>query len=236
MQPAVMMGITTTIITNKFDSGHFAMKKYIFISPRPGSGVNTVAVNLAVGLTRMKFSVCLVSSNEKLSEWLTGPEGSQRTLLARNPDLTWVYQTHANIDCPADYLFYIPATPEEVAKALKNRRDALIFCIMDLGDDLLSINNINQYVANMDEISRGIDLFIPNKVKPGEWEKSSAFLMELASQFGYERIADTLPYCEAIHDLAKERQSVWDLPDNYSNRKAAFQRLAENVLELDNRS
>jgi hypothetical protein len=78
------------------------------------------------------------SANEKLSELADRPGGSQRTLLARTRPHLGLSDT-CKYRLPGDLAFYIPATPEGSGKGFKNRRDALIFCIMDLGDDLLSI-------------------------------------------------------------------------------------------------
>lgn len=209
------------------------MKELIFLSPKPGGGVHTIAVNLAIGLSNQKLHVQLLSIYKGLDQWLKNTGSKPDTLLDRNTGLTWIQDDLDPGDYPdgIDFLLFIPNEKEGLKKSLA-RKNAQVLCVIDMtSDNINNIAKVSQAVKDIDPL-RDIALFIPNKVKPGEWEQSSAMVFELAEKYGWEKIADSIPYCEAIHDLPKEKQSVWELPDNYSNRKAAFQSLVDAVALL----
>lgn len=203
------------------------MKELIILSSRPGAGVNTIAVNLAVGLARQNYRVHVVTMCEQIVQWLTS-SNIQTALPDGNPGLIVRDQWP---DQEAEYILYIPQTNEDISKILQHW-PYLILCVVDgAKDDLKGLVSLNYYLQSILEKSKGIDLIIPNKIKPGDWD-SMKFIDNLAQEFGWDQIADSIPFCEAIHDLLKENKSVWDLPKQYSNRQAAFLSLVEKVIEL----
>lgn len=203
------------------------MKELIILSSRPGAGVNTIAVNLAVGLARLNYRVYVVTMCEQIVQWLTS-SNIQTALPDGNPGFIVQEQWP---DQEADYLLYIPQTKEDISKILQHW-PYLVLCVIDEGkDDLKELVSLNHYLQNILDKSKGIDVIVPNKIKPGDWE-SIKFIDNLAQEFGWDQIADSIPFCEAIHDLSKENKSVWDLPKQYSNRQAAFLSLVEKVVEL----
>ncbi len=210
------------------------MRELIILAPKPGGGVHTIAVNIAIGLSRLNLHVQLSSRCEGLTEWLVNKGSRNSSLLERNPGFIWnpnTSFTYHDFQEKLDYLLLTPSSRDDLKESLATK-DALVLCVVDMNtDDLDSIAAVSLALTDIDPL-REIDLFIPNKVKPGEWEKSSAMVFELAEKYGWEKIADSIPYCEAIHDLRKEKQSVWELPDNYNNRKTAFQSLVDTVNEL----
>jgi hypothetical protein len=214
-------------------------KMLLLLSPQTGAGVNVIAVNLAIGLTRYDHLVLLGSADQLpvLTTWLEYPGNYQNTLLGRHPNLKWQQQLemseYENINGkPMDYLVYITGEEEKTLEVWKKYRP-LVLCIVDAGkDNMGGITSIDKRFRSYSTEWHGIDLVIPNKARPGEWEKSSRLLSDLAQLLGWERLADPIPYCEAIHDLPLGHKSVWDLPMQYSNRQEAFQRLVEKVMGL----
>ncbi|MEA1962093.1 MAG: hypothetical protein U9N81_12650 [Bacillota bacterium] len=77
---------------------------------------------------------------------------------------------------------------------------------------------------------RGINLVLPTKINTNEWESNTNNLFAIGDYFGYERIADLLPFCERIHDLPKDGKTVWQL--RQKNIQDAFNRLLERVEDL----
>ena len=211
------------------------MKELVLISPKPGAGVNTIAVNLAVGLARLNYRVLIDSMCEQITRWLTASGSSQSALLDRNPGLIFNKQSkgpgNGSLNTQqADYLICLPRLKEEIVE-IRQQRSCLIMGIIDRPEYLKELISLNQYLQSIQDKSKGIDIIVPNKIKPGDWD-SIRFVDNLAKVFGYNKIADSIPFCEAIHDLPDENKSVWDLPRQYSNRQAAFQSLVEKVVQI----
>ncbi|MGI6435757.1 MAG: hypothetical protein ACOX0F_10400 [Syntrophomonadaceae bacterium] len=215
------------------------MKPILLLSPHPGAGVATVSVNLAAGLIEAGNKVLLVSMGEdpRLKQWLEKAVDARGSLLSRHPGLVWQqFPDEADFrlgdgEYP-DYLLIMAGSIDKI-QAVIQETPALILCIIDgVKHSCEDIMALDQQLKRITSASRGIDLLVPNKVQPGEWEESSRLLLCLGEQWGWERVADPLPYCEAIHDLPLEGKTVWELPAQYSNRQAAFQSLVEQVRQF----
>lgn len=213
------------------------MESIILLSPQSGAGVNTIAVNLGIGLARADSVVRLLSNYDRLSDWLTSPGNKHNSLLDRNPCFDWQSPSSNTSGFTAgktiDYLLHVPQSREMLA-ALLNNHTTLILCVIDgANGDIKTVLDLEEYVKTIRKDAGGIDLIVPNKIKPGEWSENSQLIFDLAEELGWDKIADPIPYCEAIHDLPKENQSVWELPSQYKNRQAAFQSLVDKILEMD---
>lgn len=212
------------------------MKNILLISARPGAGVMTIAVNLATGLARCGSQVLISSfqSNPTFTTWLQGSRESANGLLECYANLKLVewpefLAGESNLEKSYDYWLGICGGDLEKIARWKGK-ELQVLCIFDAVKD--ASEEIITIERKMRQLSReliGIDLLVPNKVHPGEWKKSSDLILDLSNQLGWEKVADPIPFCEAIHDLPKERKSVWELPDYYNNRKQAFQSLLERV-------
>jgi len=214
------------------------------LSPGPGSGKTTVLVNLGIGLQRKGYRILLatVGSDHIIHPWL-GPIGQK----AIGPRLI-IETTSHNVD-----LFIMPDN-NEYSSYLNIAEDFYDYILVDASSDLATVcketiaaniimtcieagledNRIFELEIQLRQLSqgaRGIDLIVPSKARAGEWEANALQLTVLAEYFGEDRIADFIPFCEAIHDLPGEKKSVWDLPQHYSNRKQAFDHLVNKVLD-----
>lgn len=215
------------------------MVNIVLLAVRPGAGVNTIALNLGIGLSHYKNKVLLTSSYVSLSDWLGCGGTRESSLLQRNPAFSWRLLSDNNgsisqdIASGMDYCLYVPPHKEWLAGFL-NIFPALVLSVIDGSQAVLSdIKALNDYLKNLRPDGRGIDLVVPNKVKPGEWSENSQLIFDLAEYLGWDKIADPIPHCEALHDLPREHMSVWELPAQYKNRRAAFQSLVDRVLELN---
>lgn len=213
------------------------MTPLLLLSPSPRAGVCTVSVNLAAGLTKAGNDVLLISleDDQRLEQWLESVANASGSLLDRHPGLKWLrlekadYRLHDTER--ADYLLIMAGNMERTQAVLREI-PARTVCVMDGTEhNSLDIMGLDERLRRLAPASRGIDLLVPNKVQPGEWEESSRLLLNLGEQLGWDKVADPLPYCEAIHDLPLEGKTVWELPAQYSNRQAAFQSLVEQVLQ-----
>ena len=207
-------------------------------APQPGAGVNTIALNLGIRLTHFQNRVCLSSGCARLADWLNRPGQRENSLLERNPGFSWQllsgHEPHneAIANGSFDYHLYVPAGQNWPADFPIQDR-LLVICVVDGNQtDRSGIMALNQYLKEVRPDGQGLDLLVPNKVKPGEWSGNSQLIFDLAEDLGWEKIADPLPYCEALHDLPKEHASVWELPAQYKNRRAVFQSLVDRVLEM----
>ena len=218
------------------------MLSIAIVSPGPGCGKTTTLVNLAVGLRRRGWRVLIAASenNELLRKWIV-PESYETSSimhitlsvvkfdllgLGENQDLiidTW--------QDDYDYLLIDAGDNVDNLCHEAEKAEQVIACVQ-VGDEGEGISLLNTLLATARGVTHGIDLVVPGKVDPGEWEKTSQHLEELAEEFGEERVADMIPFCEAIHDLPSLKICVWDLPREYSNRKQAFNSLVDKVLHM----
>ena len=212
------------------------MKNILLISARPGAGVMTISVNLATGLARCGSQVLISSfpSNPTFTTWLQGSQNGANGLLERYANLKlveWPEFLEGESDLEKSYDYWLGICGGDLEKAARWKgKEVQVFCIFDAVENSSEeVITIERKLRQLSEELIGIDLLVPNKVHPGEWKKSSGLILDLSNQLGWEKVADPIPFCEAIHDLPKERKSVWELPDYYNNRKQAFQRLLERV-------
>lgn len=215
------------------------MKNLLLMSLHPGAGVNTIAANLAIGLARLDYHVLLGSTQpySTLADWLEGSQHTRPGLLLNYPRLIWAKQVAASeittrTTEPYDYSLYIIAKNEVVIETWIDDASRVV-CVVNVEEDnTMGVIALDQEIRQQSGNVRGVDLVVLNKVLPGEWEKSSGMMLDLGQHLGWEKVADPIPFCEAIHDLPRQNQSVWELPSQYSNRKEAFQRLVETVVGL----
>lgn len=215
------------------------MHNIVLVAPRSGAGVNTIALNLGIGLTHYKTRVLLSSGYTRLSDWLGSPGNRENSLSDRNPTFNWGllsggFCSEAIVNDTFDYCLYVP-TDKEWLDGFLMKYPALVLCVIDGNKpDLTGILALDQYLRNARPGGTGIDLVVPNKVKPGEWRENSQLIFDIAEHLGWDKIADPIPHCEALHDLPGEHMSVWELPAQYNNRRAAFQSLVNRIIEMIN--
>jgi len=216
------------------------MKSILLGSGRPGAGIITIAINLAIGLVRRGYRVLLASAqtNRTLTTWLKGTEERPAGLLTEYPSLKWYDQPFNFTELKThngkfyDYLLFIGGAEIELIKQWQEKPPPVLW-IVEVGNDYIEeIVAIDRELRQGYGKTTGIDLVVPNKAHPGEWKKTSEWVFDLGDRLGWEKVADPIPYCEAIHDLPQEHKSVWELPDYYNNRKEAFQHLVEKVIQL----
>jgi len=227
------------------------MKTISLISTHPGAGLTTVAVNLGTGLARLKKKVLVSSlvSNPKLNSWLNSPP-AENDIKAACPDelAKKIFTSPLGIDhltaetnrlntpqsinrlkaCleKLGYDYYIQISNSAGSLHLI-AEDCQIFICTDLKSDeeIADLIRLDQQLKGH---ARRADLIIPLKLDPKEWENNSSKLLALGEHFGYERIADMIPACERIHDLAKDGKSIWDI--NQLVLQNAFRQLVDFVL------
>lgn len=209
------------------------MKIVLILSPQPGAGKTTVIINLGIALQRTGSNILLVNlrKDDIFNGWLKLP--------APTPGTSSIYTTHLGPDAlvgtglpthdlMADYDYiFIEANytdPSQLSEPWKT--DMVCCCFQTIQDSLNELVTLQKHLT-ADYIN--VDLFIPCQTPPGEWELTSAILMDLSEHMGWEKIADPLPYCEAIHDLPSLHSSLWDLPSQYRNRQEAFRSLLHHI-------
>lgn len=220
------------------------MLKLALISTHPGTGKTTIAVNLAAALARNGKRCLLVETDpgSPIFPWLSlNPPGVG--------DHKYAISTHIE-----GVEIYGPASPEEIRDKLEvfNQFDYTFLeahsaadinlmarfadhciAVTDLGgeNEVRLLMDLDQQVKAASK-KNSISLIVLTKIVPGEWEQSSAALFALAEYFEPEKIADPIPRCQAIADLPLTGLTVWDLPDEYRNRKDAFARLLKSLQTL----
>lgn len=181
------------------------------ISKHSGNGQTTITVNLASGLLRKGYRVLIggLEKNDKLFNWLgvkvidskgnnvSTPIVSSRMgidlLIIRNeselpiclPDLEKLGY---------DYLLLQPASQEN-CRQISTLADIVVACT-DLGhdDELEELQDLEKFLQTPVGKANSIDIILPNKINTKEWNQNSRRLFALADFFGFERIADPIPY------------------------------------------
>lgn len=215
------------------------------LSSSPGCGRTTIMINLGVGLQRKGYRVLLATGQNDtiIRPWLN-PTGQKEFF----PE-AFIETTPLNVDLMIkpgsalssaylndlkdhyDYLLIDPGACQSDLCPEVLVSDIIISCV-EAGINDQHIYDIEKQLRNLSQDARGIDIIVPAKARVGEWAGNVEQLMTLVEYFGEDKVADFIPFCEAIHDLPKEKKSVWDLPQKYSNRKQAFDRLVDKVLEI----
>ncbi|MEN6327065.1 MAG: ParA family protein [Syntrophomonas sp.] len=192
------------------------------LSWETGTGQNTLAVNLAIGLARQHKRVIILNLNHcmRIYEWLHNEEEvfSFDRRFSSNWGIDFIYpDTVEGFEIEnSDYdyaILNIGGEEKDFCKQGIARCDLVIACTRLKSEDecnqLLKLqSNVKKY--RQDDTS--LDLILPMQIHSGEWKINSQRLFELAEAFGDEIIADFLPHCERIHDLFVQRQSVWQIP------------------------
>jgi len=214
------------------------------LSPGPGSGKNTIMINLGIGLQRKGYRVLLATDESDcvIRPWLNpisqieiGPGRTAETT-SLNLDLL----TKPNDAMYSNYLSMLKDLYDYVVVDAGSYQadvcqdiftaDTIIACI-EAGVEDNRLYELEKQLRHLSQGARGIDIVVPSKARAGEWESNVGQLFKLTEYFGEDRVADFIPFCEALHDLPRERKAVWDLPQHYSNRKQAFDRLIDYVLQ-----
>jgi cellulose biosynthesis protein BcsQ len=225
------------------------MKAITLVSTFPGCGQTTIAVNLAAALAEQGKQVLIVSlgDNEKLIRWLDINEGKGEGLDFVKSDM--IYHSRRGADLLVlnssddissgsvssdlkhldyDFLFLLPAS-EKDCPFVNNLSDYVLVCTdLSHSDEVEAIISLSQLFSDSQKSS--LSLIVPNKINTKEWEHNSEQLFALADYFGYEKIADPIPFCERVHDLPLTGKTVWEI--NRENLKDAFNSLVEKVKEL----
>lgn len=212
------------------------------VSPNPGCGKTTTLVNLAVGLRRRGWRVLVAASekNELLRQWIAPESYETSSIMQITPSVVTMHLVllgeDSNLVTDAfqddfDYLL-IDAGDSVDGFCCEIEKAGMVISCVQVGEEDDSILLLDEKLAAVRGITPAIELVVPGKADPGEWEKTSLHLTELAERFGEEQVADMIPFCEAIHDLPKLRICVWDLPREYNNRKQVFNSLVDKVLHM----
>ena len=209
------------------------MKTLIFLSSRPQVGKTTVIINIGTALQRSGFRVLLVNLKEDdiFHSWLKLPEhppGHSMILPTHlGPDaVIGIHLPSGDLETNYDYMLIEDDFTGASLRTSSLKTDVVCYCFETDQDTLNDLTSLTEKLALH---HLGVNLFIPCKTLPGEWEVTSSLLMDLAEHIGWEKIADPLPYCEAIHDLPLLHSSLWDLPSQYRNRQEAFRSLLQHI-------
>ena len=217
------------------------MRTVGLVSWEPGTGQNTVAVNLAIGLARQAKSVIILNLNRsmRIYEWLCDNAGkadlSFNHIYSSSLGVDFIYPEpgQAFVMKKPDYDYVIlNIGGEEFCKLGMPHCDLIIACTrLKSPDECKQLLELQLKVKKFRQDERGLDLILPMQVHSGEWKINSQRLFELAEVFGDEIIADFLPHCERIHDLFIQRQSVWQIPQPAIID--AFDRMLERIEEFN---
>lgn len=220
------------------------MRTLGLISWEAGSGQNTAAANLAMGLTRRSRRVLIINlnHNHRIFQWFTS------TTTTDDLHYGLVYSSADGID------FLYPAS-NDIYQILERLFSDYDYALINIGNDttcckqgircsdlviactrLQSPNESRELIDLQSKIKHyrlddhGFDLLLPMQIDSGEWAVNSQRLFELAEAFGDDKIAEFLPHCECIHDLFIQRKFVWNkLQPAIID---AFERMVERVEQL----
>jgi len=222
------------------------MEKIVVISTHAGAGKTTITVNLAAGLAQKGYNVLIwdQGKNDFLYKWLriNKQDLEQKKL--------YTQKSHTGIDVLIGDISIDSFSKADLFKIFNNYyyilldiddKPGYLNLAIELADYIIACTDLlpadePELLATLDnKIQKlsgkelGINLIVPCKVNAKEWDNNTQRLFTIADRMGYEKIADLIPACEAIHDLPLEGRTVWDLPGQYQNRKDAFNRLVERV-------
>lgn len=215
------------------------------LSSSPGCGKTTILINLGIGLQHKGFRVLLATGQADtiMLPWLNpivhkvvGPGATLETT-SLNVDLLIKHDSPPStaylIDLQNHYDYLLIDAGSYQAEVCPEvlSSDIIMVCI-ETGIKNNLIYDLERQLRHQSQGLRGIDIIVPSKARAGEWERNAEHLMTLIEYFGENKVADFIPFCEAIHDLPQEKKSVWDLPQQYSNRKQTFNHLVDTVLSL----
>jgi len=214
------------------------MQRIVFISPRPATGKTTVMINVGAGLCRQGKRVLLFPrANDGLCyEWLQIPRPAGHPPIFHHDAIgvdIWQDPTPPTNDI-GHYDYHLLELGNTDINPEKVNAGGVFICCIDIGSaEVTSVKELDDRLHQWTGGQKNIDLIVPGMAKAGEWENNSRQLFSLVDVLGEERVADFIPYCEAIHDLPLLKQHVWMLPEHYRNRKDAFKRLLDRVEQLE---
>lgn len=213
------------------------MKIITILSSTPGCGKTTMAVNLASGLARQSYTVLLIGLEDDslLHQWT---EIASTDFLKPEKscfDVDILFNQFGQLDLGEhpgyDYIIIDAGSPNKTWESVLRNTGLIIGCIEAGTGDVSLLANLDNYILDLTNQDKRIDLVVPYKARTAEWDNNFKQFSELAEYFGESRVADMIPFCEAIHDLPQEKKSVWDLPPQYSNRQRAFKQLLDRLLD-----
>ncbi len=217
------------------------MRMVGFVSWESGTGQNTAAVNLAMGLTQRNWRVMLVNLNRsmRLFHWLksdgSGEELYFDHIYSSAGGIDFVYPA-ADIKVTLETSFYdfaILNIGNEVVYCEEGIRssDLIIACTrLHSPSECLHLLDLQSKIQKYRPNNQGLDLLLPMQIHSGEWAVNSQRLFELAEAFGDDKIGDYLPHCERIHDLYLQKKFVWNIPQPAIID--AFDRMVARVEQL----
>ncbi|MEN6348956.1 MAG: hypothetical protein ABFD08_06110 [Syntrophomonas sp.] len=212
------------------------------VSWEVGTGQNTVAVNLAIGLAQQDKRVIVLNlnSNPRIYEWLQ--ESSSEECFSFNQTYSsgfgvdFIYPD-AIKDLELEKLNYdyaiinIGGDEKDFCKQGLAFCDFIIACTrLQSPDECSRLLELQSKIKEYGPNDQGFNLILPLQVHSGEWKTNSQRLFELAEAFGEEKLADFLPHCERIHDLFIQKKSVWML--SQPAIVDAFNRLLKRIEQL----
>ena len=219
------------------------MRKVGLVSWESGTGQNTAAVNLAIGLAQRSRRVLLVNLNHhmRVFDWLrtaaTSDQLSYGHIYPSDSGVDFVYpaadMSLATEKLPYDYAILNIGGDDEVYCEQGIRCSNLIIACTRLQspEECRQLLTLQSKLKRYRREDQGIDLILPMQIHSGEWQINSQRLFELFDAFGEEQVADYLPHCERIHDLFVQKQSVWNL--SQPAIIDAFNRMLERVEQLN---
>jgi cellulose biosynthesis protein BcsQ len=230
------------------------MKTIVILSTHEKAAKTTLAINLGAAWQQQDKKVILYSIpyNPKLEEWLLIDQAA-KTSKHKKPDELPIINSSMGIDYidrPFERVADLRTKQLAIQEALINLKYDYFIIISAISPIELEIARqadliiATSYLDNADEVEEimaldktlkhnntdlihGIDLMVPIKVDPAEWNKNSQRLLALGDYLGYENMANMIPACERIHDLSKDGKTVWDLSQN--NIKNAFRELLKQI-------
>lgn len=218
------------------------MRRVGLISWEAGTGQNTAAVNLGIGLARQGKRVLILNLNHsmRICEWLqeNPAEGglSFNHIYSSSYGVDFIYPDARQWDLEKldyDYaILNIGGEEKDFCKRGMAHCDFIIACTrLQSPDECNHLLELQSKVKRYRQADRGLDLILPMQIHSGEWKINSQRLFELAEVFGDEIIADFLPHCERIHDLFIQKKSAWQIPQPAIID--AFDRMLESVEQLN---
>jgi hypothetical protein len=110
--------------------------------------------------------------------------------------------------------------------------DLIAVCTDLRAEDIKAIPDLDQKIDCTAD-SNSIALIIPTIINAKEWSHNSEVLFSLMERYGEDKIADLVPKCSAIYDLPRIGKHIWQLPDQYRNRRETLDRLLQQMLSLN---